>query len=247
MAFARSIERRYRDLGGEITYGARVRRILVRDDRAVGVEPEDGSQHFADAVISAADGYTTIFRMLEGRYVDDRIRRLYEMPLFPPLVQVSLGVRRTFEDVRHLIAGLDIPLKSSLRVGGREERRVTVHPYSFDPTLAPPGKTKERVAEQVVAALEGRFPGLSAQVEMVDVATPVTYERYTGNWRGSFEGWLLTPQNAQVLVPRTLPGLRNFYMAGHWTMPGGGLPTALLTARWAVQVMCRHDGREFRA
>ncbi|MDW7992527.1 MAG: NAD(P)/FAD-dependent oxidoreductase, partial [Anaerolineae bacterium] len=90
-------------------------------------------------------------------------------------------------------------------------------------------------------------PGLSAQVEMVDVATPVTYERYTGNWRGSFEGWLLTPQNAQVQVPRTLPGLRNFYMAGHWTMPGGGLPTALLTGRWAVQVMCRHDGRPFTA
>lgn len=273
LAFARSIEKRYRDLGGEITYGARVRRILVQDDRAVGVELEDGSRHFADAVISAADGYTTIFRMLEGRYVDDRIRRLYEMPLFPPLVCVSLGVRRTFEDIPHLVIGLDIPLKRPVSIAGREERRMQVHPYSFDPTLAPPGKAvlvvlfntdydywkrlhetperyrteKERVAEQVVAALEDRFPGLSAQVEMVDVATPVTYERYTGNWRGSFEGWLLTPQNAQVQVPRTLPGLRNFYMAGHWTMPGGGLPTALLTARWAVQVMCHHNGRKFVA
>ena len=271
LEFARAIEKRYRDLGGEITYGARVRRILVRDDRAVGVELEDGTRHSADAVISAADGHTTLFGMLEGRYVTDKIRRLYEMPLFPPLVFVALGVRRTFEDLPHLVAGLDVPLQRPIRVGLREEARLLVHPYNFDPTLAPPGKTvvtvvfntdydywkrlrerpqeyraeKERIAAGVVEALEARFPGLAAQVEMTDVATPVTYERYTGNWRASFEGWMLTPQNANVRVPRTLPGLKNFYMAGHWTMPGGGVPTALITARWAVQMMCHHDGKTF--
>lgn len=271
LAFARAIEQRYCDLGGEITYGTRVRRILVEDDRAVGIELEDGSQYRADAVISAADGYTTIFRMLEGRYVDDRIRSLYTMPLFPPLVCVALGVDRTFAEIPHLVAGLNFPLKRPVVIVGREERRMLVHPYTFDPTLAPPGKTvlvalfntdyeswqqlhqtpalyraeKERIAEQVVGALDERFPGLAAQVEMVDVATPMSYERYTGNWRASFEGWLLTPQNAQVQVPRMLPGLKHFYMAGHWTMPGGGLPTALLTGRWAVQVMCHHDGRKF--
>ena len=184
LEFARSIERRYRDLGGEITYRARVRRILVQNDRAVGVELEEGSQHFADAVISAADGYTTIFGMLEGRYADDRIRRLYEMPLFPPLVFVALGVRRTFDDLPHLVVGLDIPVKRPIRVGPQEEKRLLVHPYNFDPTLAPPGKTvltvlfntdygywkrlyetpqeyrseKARIAEGVVAALEDRVP-----------------------------------------------------------------------------------------
>lgn len=263
LPLARSIEQRYRELGGAITYRAKVRRILVRNDRAVGVELEDGSRYEADAVISAADGHTTLFQMLEGRYVDKRIRRLYEMPLFPPLVCVSLGVRRTFEDVPHLIAGLDIPLKRPIRVGNREEQRMQVRPHHFDPTLAPPGKAvvmvlfnadyawwrhlyetpeqyraeKERIADQVVAALEERFPGLAAQVEMRDVATPMTYERYTGNWQASFEGWLLTPHNANVQMPRTLPGLKHFYMAGHWTMPGGGLPVALLTGRWAVQLM----------
>lgn len=271
LEFARSIEQRFRDLGGEITYGSRVRRILVQEDRAVGVELEDGSRHFADAVISAADGYSTIFQILEGRYLDNKIRRLYEMPLFPPLVFVALGVRRTFDDLPHLVAGLDIPLECPVRIGPREEARLLVHPYNFDPTLAPAGMTvvtvmfntdydywkrlretpaeyraeKERIADQVVAALEGRFPGLASQVEMRDVATPVTFERYTGNWRASFEGWMLTPQNANVRVPRTLPGLKDFYMAGHWAMPGGGVPTALLTARWAVQVMCRRDGRKF--
>ena len=48
---------------------------------------------------------------------------------------------------------------------------------------------------------------------MVDVATPLTFERYTGNWKGSFEGWLITPQNASTMtkrMPQTLPGLQRF-------------------------------------
>jgi len=48
LAFARSIEQRYRDLGGTITYGARVERILVEGDQAVGVRLRDGAEHRAD-------------------------------------------------------------------------------------------------------------------------------------------------------------------------------------------------------
>ena len=48
---------------------------------------------------------------------------------------------------------------------------------------------KEQIADKVVALLDQRFLGLAAQVEMCDVATPMTFERYTGNWRGSFMGW----------------------------------------------------------
>jgi hypothetical protein len=47
---------------------------------------------------------------------------------------------------------------------------------------------KQRVGEQTVAELERRWPGFARQVEVVDVATPVTFERYTGNWQGSPDG-----------------------------------------------------------
>jgi len=64
----------------------------VEDDRAVGVRLTDGSEHRADIVISAADGHATIFDMLQGRYVSDKIRGYYEkLPIFPSWIQVSLG------------------------------------------------------------------------------------------------------------------------------------------------------------
>jgi len=82
-------------------------------------------------------------------------------------------------------------------------------------------------------------------VEMTDVATPYTTWRATGNFQGSYRGWLPTPRVAVATVPRTLPGLQHFVTAGHWTVPGGGAPATLLSGRHAVQLVCRRDGRPF--
>ena len=107
LPFVRNIEKRFRSLGGEIRYSARVEKILVgarpdgRGDRAVGVRLADGTEHRVDVVISAADGRTTIFDMLGGRYVDETIRKPYEggMAIFPPLLYVGLGVADSLDSL----------------------------------------------------------------------------------------------------------------------------------------------------
>ena len=50
----------------------------------------------------------------------------------------------------------------------------------------------------------------------------LTAQRWTGNWQGSYQGWLPTPRILGRRLPRTLPGLKRFYMAGHWVELGGG-------------------------
>jgi phytoene dehydrogenase-like protein len=70
---------------------------------------------------------------------------------------------------------------------------------------------KEEISDKITGLLEQMFPGISSQVEMINIATPMTFERYTGNWKGSFEGWLITPDNAHVIMKpmsQTLPGLK---------------------------------------
>jgi phytoene dehydrogenase-like protein len=82
---------------------------------------------------------------------------------------------------------------------------------------------------------------------MVDVATPVTYEHYTGNWQGCYEGWQPTPYAFGKTISKTLPGLDNFYMVGQWVFAGGGIPCGVITGRQVVQEMCRKNGSRFRA
>ncbi|MFJ6214786.1 phytoene desaturase family protein [Streptomyces sp. NPDC092296] len=104
LGLARSIEQRYRRLGGEITYNAKVAEVLVEDDRAVGVRLSDGREVRADIVVSAADGHTTMMKLLGGRYLGDTYQRLYtktiEEPgmVFPGYFILFLGLRRPFPE-----------------------------------------------------------------------------------------------------------------------------------------------------
>jgi phytoene dehydrogenase-like protein len=272
LELARSVARRYEELGGVIHYGARVREIIVRDGRAVGVRLEDGSEHFADEVISAADGHATLFGMLKGEYISPAMREAYRrLPLYTPLMQVSFGVKRD-------LSGMDLPRLSTvhpgraLRFGRTEVPWVLLNNYAFDPTMAPAGKSvitvsflspwnlwedlaenrqayraeRARILDDVTAWLQSFLPGITTDIEAADVATPLTTVRYTGNYHASYEGWRPTPATMRVKIDKRLPGLSGFSMVGQWTTPAAGLPTAAGDGRTVIQELCAQDGKEFR-
>jgi phytoene dehydrogenase-like protein len=279
LPMARNLERRYTELGGAIEYGARVEKILTErtggSDRARGVRLGDGREEAAEIVISAADGHATLYDMLGGRYLDDTLRGVYEreeLPPFPPILFVALGVARSFADEPQRISGVTFPLDEPIGAGSVSMTKLPVRIVNFDPTMAPEGKTsvysffeadgeywlrlreedrekykaeKARIGDAVVRALDRRYPGLAAQVEMIDVATPATTVRYTGNWRASFEGWQPTGDYLMKSLPKRLPGLDDLYMVGQWVQPGGGLPTGVMTAREVQQIICHRDGVSF--
>ena len=84
---------------------------------------------------------------------------------------------------------------------------------------------KKRVVQEIIAILDKRFPGLAENLDRSDIATPATFVRYTGNWQGSYEGWLPTPRILGRRIPYTLPGLQGF-LHGR-PLGGGGRRTAV--------------------
>ncbi|MCX9081564.1 MAG: NAD(P)/FAD-dependent oxidoreductase [Candidatus Methanoperedens sp.] len=269
--FVLPIEKHYRNLGGQITYGAAVEKILVENDRAVGVRLNDGSEHRADIVVSAADGYSTIYKMLDGRYVDGEIENRYKnWKLTRPLIMISLGVAREFKGEPDMNT---IKLEHPFTTGSKDVNGISVRIFNYTDRLAPPGKTvvqvmfetewdwwnelqkdrpgyeaeKKRGADQVLERLEAHYPGISSQVEMIDVATPCTWWRYTRNFRGAYMGWLMSSEIINAQIKKTLPGLGNFYMAGQWVTSGGGVVSSLYSGRHVVQILCHGEGKEFSA
>ncbi|MPW23443.1 FAD-dependent oxidoreductase [Paraburkholderia sp. CNPSo 3157] len=266
------IAQNLQQLGGVLRTCASVKQILVEDNTAVGVRLDDGERIDADWVVSAADGHTTVYDMLDGRYVGPRVEHVYRTyKPFPSFLQVSLGVARDLsQQCGYVMRLLDQPLTVDPQTALHQ---IAFRLFHYDPTFAPAGKTavtctlptrnveywselsehepqgyeaeKQRVADSVIAIFDEHMPGVRDAIEVVDVSTPATVVRCTRNWRGSMEGWLLTPQTGVRPLPSTLPGLRQFLMIGQWVMPGGGLPSGLITARRAVRRMCRQDGMAF--
>lgn len=262
------IEKKLISLGGHVRCGAKVESILVENDRAVGVKLAGGETIMADWVISAADGHATIYELLGGRYIDAAIDRNYEkLQTFPSYLQVSLGVAKDLSELPWAVSRiLDAPIRID---PATETKQIGFRIFHFDPTFAPQGKTaitsllmtrnfrywtdlhndhpdqyraeKRRVAEAVVCALDRKIPGIRSAIETIDVSTPATVMRYTANWKGSMEGWALSPGVGFRPLPNKLPGLKRFMMVGQWISPGGGLPSGLMTARPAIEAICKED------
>jgi phytoene dehydrogenase-like protein len=259
---------RYLDLGGKLRTKSKVTKILVDNNIAKGVLLGDGTEISSDYVISAADGHSTIFDMLEGKYMDKKISNAYEnWELFTPIVQVSFGINSRIES--------EVPVETWLIKDQMIGRTKTLNGYSFmnycfDRTMAPDGKSvivmrfnsswdlwkdisdieykneKEQIEKDAVLILEKRYPGISDKIEVCDIATPLTDVKYTGVWKGSYEGFLPSSKNLMDNLNLVIPRLKKFYMAGQWLFPGGGLPPAGQSGKWAIQYICKEERIDFK-
>ncbi len=265
---AQRMTEKYLNLAGVLLTRKKVKKIIVKNNVAGGVLLDDGSEIFADYVISAADGHSTIFEMLDGKYLAENIKKAYSLwELFTPIVQVSFGISTEIKS--------DIPVQSWItknsKIGMTNlDQGYSIMNYSFDPTMAPAGKTvivirfespwdlwkdlegeeyskeKQQIENDARLLLEKHFPGITGNIEVVDVATPLTDVRYTGVWKGSYEGFMPSSKNLMSNLKPTLPGLNGFYMAGQWLAPGGGLPPAAQTGKWAIQLICKKEKLTFK-
>jgi phytoene dehydrogenase-like protein len=241
--------------------------------KATGIRLYDNREYYADRVIAACDGRGTIFDLLGGQYVDRSLKQLYDghVPIRSQL-QVSLGINQDLAHEPHWVTHL---LHQPITIASEQRRELSVKHFCFDPSLAPAGKSvltitlptpydywqriygrsiyhaeESQEAQIVIDQLEQVYPGIKATIEVIDVATPLTYERYTGNWQGANCGWLLTPQTLPLMlkgIRKTLPGLHRFYMIGQWVEPGGSVPIVAMSGRNIIQQICHEDQKRFIA
>jgi phytoene dehydrogenase-like protein len=267
--FVLAIGKRYKNLGGEINYQSTIDKILVENNCATGIRLANGREYYADYIISTGDSYNTIFNLLEGRYVNDKIKKRHDnWPLSRPFLIASYGVAREFPNENPFST---IVLDQPITIGNERVNTLFVRILNYSSRFAPVGKTvlqveieasfdywfnlqardrnaynqeKKRVADEFLTRVEKYYPGLSSQVEIEDVATPYTTWRYTLNRKGAWGAWLMTSDIMMERIERKLPGLRNFYMAGQWVMCGG-VPPSLYSGRHAIQLICHDEKRDF--
>ena len=103
---------------------------------------------------------------------------------------------------------------------------------------------KQELGELFVKEISKFVPEIGENLEVIDVATPCTYERYTGSYEGS---WMSVWEKGgkQYNYPQELESLFGVYFAGQRIQMPGGLPIAVYTGRQAVQLLCRDFGEEF--
>ncbi|MBI1865498.1 MAG: NAD(P)/FAD-dependent oxidoreductase [Nitrospirae bacterium] len=243
-ALVRGVRRR----GGEVRLACGVREILARDGTAAGVVTDQGEEIRARAVVSTADPVQTA-RLLgvKAAALDQRPAVSFFLVYLGAALEEntlpassSIGVFPTWN--------VDRALDPEDPFGPEAAFGITI-PTRVDPGLAPSGRQvvilhkevaygfaddwggrREALAREMIAKAERFVPGLERGIEVMEIATPLTLERYTRNLRGSAYGWEQVPHRRPAMSP--VDGL---HFAGHWTSAGGGVLAAaysgLLAAR----------------
>ena len=86
---------------------------------------------------------------------------------------------------------------------------------------------KKEISDILIAKAEKVFPNIKEHIKVMELGTPHTMKRYTNNSEGAVYGWAQndTQGGFDRLAFKTC--LKNTYLAGAWTHPGGGFEGAI--------------------
>ena len=257
--FVYRILKTFKELGGTIEFNTHVDKVVLENNKVIGVQAGE-TFYPANAVIVASDTMKMehLFDVQPQAAWLDTMRKSAK-PTMGTFISLGIDADLT-KYPNEYIFKLDKPLK----IATMEHGYVRVTNYANDPHYSPPGKAaitvlfisnsydfwkkareegryqeeKDKIAQDVIAVLSKQIPAIEGKVEVVDVATPLTNERYSDSWKGSWMT-MMTHTIKMKAYPAVVDNLSGVYFAGHRMRAPGGLPIAARSGRAAVQYLCR--------
>lgn len=270
---AMRMAKRYLEIGGSIEERCEVVDVEIKGSRVNSVVCKNGKTFDADYFIAACDAKVLYDGLLKGQYPDKQYEMRFNNPDVYPLASnmyISVGYEGTVEDIPRTLNFKVEPFD----INGKEIDRIAINHYQYEPGFAPEGHTvftcainqfhedydawkniskdpkaykeeKERIGQQVVKSIENRFPEMVGKLKLLDVVSPITYERYCNAYRGAFMAFIPTIGSKELAHTGVIKGLDNLFLSGQWLQPPGGLPVALITGKDTIMRICKKEKKEF--
>jgi len=247
----------FKTLGGKLSLGTKVKKVIIENGIATGVELETGTLS-ADAVIITQETIAAVHKLFTTPLKEKWLMKLLQDSRSSVCTFVGVGIRAKIAET----PTFDLP--EPIVCGGISYSTLGFNNYFGYKDYAPEGGTvlttvflddtydfwkkakdegrydaeKQALALQISRIICAKYPQAEGNIEVIDIATPLTYERYTGAYRGSWMG-IMKKGDKQAQYPGFLNSVKGVYFAGHRMMSPGGLPVALLSGRQAAQMACR--------
>ena len=267
LAMVERMVKTFKDLGGSLLLNTKVKRVKIVNNVAVGVTLKDETELNADAVIVAQETIAALDRLFETPLQDKWLANLRKNAKSEVCTFISMGIKCVLPEPIIPAWELDEPIEHA----GKTETHLCFYNNSGHKGYAPKGASvlttafggdtydfwkkakeegryeeeKQTLADKICRAVCKKFPQAQDNIEVIDIATPLTYERYTGAYHGSYMTVLGIGDKTST-YPGFSKHIHGLYFAGHRIMPPGGLPVAVYTGRMAAQMVCRQFNVLFR-
>jgi prolycopene isomerase len=254
---------------GSIALNTTAHKIVVENNKVVGVIIDNNRMVHSGKVISNADLVSTYSKLLDThKQTEPFLTRIRQMR--PSASAFSVFLQTDF-DVNELNAGhislilssedlialtdyhksdaaailMSIPSisdKSAQYKGKHGITLVSLYPYTHKLTIT----ERESLADSMIQRMCDIYPQLNGHIISKESSTPHTYERYTLNQAGAMIGWEYAPDQVGFKRPSIESPIEGLYHTGHWTRPGGGMYGAIISGRLVAQkVLGYKDQKSF--
>ncbi len=250
--------------GGKITFNFPVNKILIKGNKAYGVRNAQRDIFYADFIVSNISPIATVRQLARDLKITAiQKKRMEAMDLSESAFVVNVALkegskffaektmylcffkqdyrRKMFLSREKLYNSWGVICVPISILAGRKESRQR---YSLN-LMTVIGhkpkcfwdKYKEEIADKMINDLEVVAPGFKSNVLFRNVATPYTFERYTGNDNGALGGWAMTPEQSGFDRFPYCPETTNMYFAGHWVYPGIGISGVAISGRAVAKLI----------
>ena len=275
-ALTNNLVKSYKAAGGTIHNFSPVEKIIIENNRAVGIKLANGEIKKADYIIAACD-FAQTYYLIERKYTVRQFEKRFKNPKdYPTPSCVYISLRIDYEEWKKLGKTTVIQFEtSSYMVGKRECNSVPLRVYSYDPTFIVDGDVlgtvlihqsnvdykywnrlrrnrkqyddeKKRIADAVVDRIIKKFPTLKDKIKVIDVCTPKTYNRYTNAYCGSYMPFAYTSKGSIYYSNGKVPRLKGLLLAGQWTVLPGGIPIAMMSGKFAIQRILKESHKWYK-
>lgn len=249
--------------GGEINYNAGVKKIIIRNKKAIGVELENNEKIMADNIIINADfGYSVNNLFEAGELKKYSSAKLDKKDISCSIFMLYLGIKKQYK-LRHNTIVLAKDYKKN--VEDVFSGKLTENDISFyvrdhsttDTALAPAGKTalyvlvpvpntrasinwdeaKAQVRQYAIDGLKNRLnlKDIEENIETERIYSPIEWQNKFNVYKGAV--FNLSHKLSQMIWFRPhnkFEEIDNIYLTGGGTHPGSGLPTIWHSGRIAA-------------
>lgn len=274
-ALIKNLVTSYYENCGFIHYNSDVQKILIKDNKAIGIELKNGEKVYADIVISANDPFNTVSLLnneAKFNFFSKHVKDEKNYPI-PSCILVSLAIDKNALDSLNLTSTFQFSTKP-FKVGSKYLNTIRIRNYSYDPYFIKNGKStvqvmipqseldyeywnsfknkekyneaKLEVANSIVTEICAKFPILSGKIDILDVCTHKTFERYVRSYHGSFQPFILTARGKMLNHNGKIGKIKNLYLASQWGITPGGIPIAMLSGKFAIQKILHSEKLNFK-
>ncbi len=238
--------------GGKIRYKSRVKKILLSNQKAIGIELISGEKIFAEKIISNATRWDTFGGTETSQNLIDAenvpASEIHWRKNYVPsssFLSLHLGINgksiSNWKHCHHLILDdwsemegeqgvsfVSVPTLLDKSIAPSEHHIV----HAFTPSSMKEWKhldpssykeKKESDSSKLIQKLEKILPGLTDSIVHKEIGTPRSHKKFLGRFQGSY-GPIPSKRLAGLLpMPFNSTGIKNLYCVGDSCFPGQGL------------------------